>query len=208
MLAIDLYDILPADLADAALSADEIGGAFVSDAGGLAWRGGRAFCAFKPPGSQRNMLYELFLGTKPSVIPIGLTPGTYYKDGGCCLAFLDNELVMLNMCSPSPTTGAAARPVLWRTGVIIAGGTGGGTPGPQGPAGPQGVTGPQGNPGPRGLQGATGLPGPAGAPGSLTRDQAWQLARDSVYADLTGGGGIKGAVEAAVEAVLRRHGLI
>lgn len=96
----------------------ELSGPFVST-GPLAIRGGRIFAAWKRPGEQRNMLFEIKPGLAP--IALGFTPGTYYKDGECALAFddLSGELLMLNFCSPDPATGGAARPVLWRTGIVI-----------------------------------------------------------------------------------------
>jgi hypothetical protein len=99
---------------------------FVSD-GAIAARGGRIFVAFKPPGAQRNTLYEVKLsGTSALLTAIGNTPGTYYKDGNCSLAFDDasGELLMLNFCSPNPATGGDAVPVLWTTGIVVAGGGG------------------------------------------------------------------------------------
>jgi hypothetical protein len=104
------------------MSTFELTGKFVGD-GAIAARGGRIFVAFKMPGQQRNMLSEVHInGTFASLTPIGLTPGVYYKDGACSLAFdaLTGELLMLNTCSPNATTGGDARPVLWRTGIVIA----------------------------------------------------------------------------------------
>ena len=108
----------------------ELSAAFVST-GAMAIRGGRIFAAWKRPGEQRNMLFEIKPGV--AVTPLGYTPSPpgviYYKDGECSLAFNDatNELCMLNYCSPDPTTGGAARPVLWTTGIVIAGVGGGGS---------------------------------------------------------------------------------
>jgi len=100
----------------------ELTGKYVAD-GAIAVRGGRMFVAFKPPGQQRNVLYEVQIsGSTASLIAHGMTPGVYYKDGNCALAFDDvtGELLMLNFCSPNPTTGGDARPVLWKTGIVIA----------------------------------------------------------------------------------------
>lgn len=101
----------------------ELSGPFVST-GPMVVRGGRIFAAWKRPGEQRNMLFEVKPGV--AVTPLGYTPGTYYKDGECSLAFddLTGELYMLNFCSPDPATGGAARPVLWKTGIVVAGGGG------------------------------------------------------------------------------------
>ncbi len=104
------------------MSTYELSGKFVAD-GSIAIRGGRIFVAFKPPNQQRNVLYEVQIsGGAVSLIAHGLTPGVYYKDGNCSLAFDDvtGELLMLNYCSPTATTGADARPVLWFTGIVIA----------------------------------------------------------------------------------------
>lgn len=101
-------------------------GKYVAD-GALAARGGRIFVAFKAPGGQRNTLYEVkIVGTAATLITIGMTPGVYYKDGGCSLAFDDatGELLMFNTCSPNPTTGGDAVPILWATGIFVAGGSG------------------------------------------------------------------------------------
>lgn len=99
---------------------------YVAD-GAIAARGGRIFVAFKAPGAQRNTLYEVkIVGTAATLIAIGMTPGTYYKDGGCSLAFDDasGELLMFNTCSPNPATGGDAVPILWTTGILIPGGGG------------------------------------------------------------------------------------
>jgi hypothetical protein len=115
--ALDLFDLLPAELARV-LSTDELTGSFVGDAGGIAWQNNRAFVCFKPPGSQRNMLQELVLSPSARLVPIGTTPG-YFKDGGCAICFgPGGEVWVLNTCSPDPTTGSIARPVLWRTGIF------------------------------------------------------------------------------------------
>ncbi len=101
------------------MTTHELAGPFVSQ-GPLAIRGGRVFVAWKKPGEQRNTLFEVKAGVP---VAIGIMPGLYYKDGGCSLFFDDvtNELCMLNFSSTDPTTGEEARPVLWRTGIIIAG---------------------------------------------------------------------------------------
>lgn len=99
----------------------ELAGKFVAD-GAIACRGGRTFVAFKPPNQQRNVLYEVQIASGvASLVAHGSTPGTYYKDGNCALAFDDvsGELLMLNFCSPNPATGGDARPVLWRTGIVV-----------------------------------------------------------------------------------------
>lgn len=98
----------------------ELTGKFVAD-GAVAVRNGRIFVAFKRPNEQRNTLHEVKLAPSLQLIPIGLTPGAYHKDGGCALGFDDvsGELWMLAFCSPT-TTGGDARPVLWRTGIIVA----------------------------------------------------------------------------------------
>ncbi len=96
----------------------EITASYVGD-GKLAIQNGRAFTAFKEPGEQRNTLFELNLSTF-SLSPIGMTPGAYYKDGGCDLDFdAGGQLIMLNTCSPDPSTGAAARVVIWSTGIYV-----------------------------------------------------------------------------------------
>jgi len=100
----------------------ELAPKYVAD-GAMAVRGGRIFVAFKPSGSQRNALFEVKrTATGVQLVSIGMTPGTYYKDGGCALAFDDvtGELLMFNTCSPNPATGADARPVLWMTGIKVA----------------------------------------------------------------------------------------
>jgi hypothetical protein len=159
---LDLFDLLPADLART-LSADELTGSFVGDAGGIAWQNGRCFVCFKPPGQQRNMLQELILAPSVRLVPIGLTPG-YFKDGGVAICFgPGGEVWVLNTCSPDPATGSVARPVLWRTGVFV--GSLVGTPGPRGP---QGVPGPIGPAGPKGATGATGPVGPSGGVSQTT----------------------------------------
>ncbi len=103
-------------------------GKFVGD-GAIAARNGRVFVAFKPPGSQRNVLNEVTINGTTTVLtpvgsPNGLTPGTFYKDGGCSLAFDDatGRLWMFNTCSPNPATGGDAVPILWDTGIVIAAG--------------------------------------------------------------------------------------
>ncbi len=94
--------------------------------GALAIQNGRAFVAYKLPGSRRNTLFELSLATFATT-PIGLTPGPYFIEGGCSLSFDQaGQLLMLNFCSTDPTTGGAGRPVLWETGIIV-GGVAGGT---------------------------------------------------------------------------------
>lgn len=98
-------------------------GKFVAD-GAVAARGGRVFVAFKLPGQQRNTLLEVKIsGTTATLATIGMTPGTYYKDGNCSLAFDDEtgQLWMLNFCSPNPATGGDAVPVLWQTNIVIPG---------------------------------------------------------------------------------------
>lgn len=105
------------------MSTYELTGKFVAT-GALAIRGGRYFVAFKPPGEQRNELFEVTFastGTGFALHSLGFTPGVYYKDGDCALAFNDatGELIMLNFCSTSPTSGNEARPVLWRTGIVV-----------------------------------------------------------------------------------------
>jgi hypothetical protein len=100
------------------MTTHELTAAYVGDAK-IIQQNGRAFTAFKQPGAQRNTLFELNLSTW-ALTPIGLTPGTYYKDGGCDLTFdQTGQLLMLNTCSPDPSTGAAARVVLWETGIIV-----------------------------------------------------------------------------------------
>lgn len=159
--ALDLFDLLPAELAERVLGTDELTGSFVGDAGGIAWQNNRAFVCFKPPGQQRNLLQELFLSPSARLVPIGETPG-YFKDGGCAICFgPGGEVWVLNTCSPDPKTGSIARPVFWRTGVFV--GALVGTPGPRGL---QGVAGPAGPTGPRGTTGATGPQGPQGPPGA------------------------------------------
>jgi hypothetical protein len=106
----------------------ELTGKFVAE-GALACRGGRIFAAFKRPGEQRNTLHEVKLTQPLQLVIIGVTPGAYYKDGDCSLAFDDvtGELWMYNTCSPNPSTGGDARPILWKTGIVIAPGGGGTT---------------------------------------------------------------------------------
>lgn len=165
----DLFDLLPAELAERVLGVDELTGSFVGDAGGIAWQNNRAFVCFKPPGQQRNMLYELVVSPSARLVPIGETPG-YFKDGGCAICFgPSGEVWVLNTCSPDPKTGSVARPVLWRTGIFV--GALVGTPGPKGAQGPQG---PPGLPGIVGTRGPQGIPGPQGPPGAAggTVDQA------------------------------------
>lgn len=182
--ASDLFELLPAELAERVLGTDELTGSFVGDAGGIAWQNNRAFVCFKPPGQQRNMLYELFDLPTRRIEPIGETPG-YFKDGGVAICFgPGGEVWVLNTCSPDPKTGSVARPVRWRTGVFV--GALVGTPGPrgfQGIQGPAGPAGPQGIPGARGPQ---GIPGPVGAPGGVTQTQlnALEAALDAKIADL------------------------
>jgi hypothetical protein len=164
---LDLFELLPSALAEAAiatLATDELTGSFVGDAGGIAWQNGRAFVCFKPPAGQRNMLYELIISPSVRLVPIGLTPGAYYKDGTCTVTFgPGGEVWVLNTCSPDPATGSVARPVLWRTGVFV--GALVGTPGPQGPVGPRGATGATGATGPQGIRGIAGAAGPQGLSG-------------------------------------------
>lgn len=104
------------------MSVYELAPKFVSQ-GPLAIRGGRIFTAWKKSGEQRNTLFEVkIVNGVANLEGHGYTPGTYYKDGECFLAFDDvtGELCMLNFCSPNPTTGGEARPVLWRTGIFVA----------------------------------------------------------------------------------------
>ena len=108
------------------MSVYELTSKYVAD-GAIACRGGRIFVAFKRPGEQRNTLCEVRLSASgASLIPIGMTPGVYYKDGNCSLAFDDvsGELLLLNFCSPNASTGADARPVLWKTGIVVAAASG------------------------------------------------------------------------------------
>lgn len=108
------------------MTVHELSAAYVGDAK-LAIQNGRAFTAFKKPGEQRNTLFELNLSTW-ALTPIGYTPGAYYKDGGCSLAFDPaGQLLMENTCSPDPSTGAAARVVLWETEIFVGPIAGGGT---------------------------------------------------------------------------------
>lgn len=164
---LDLFELLPEELARAViatLATDELTGSFVGDAGGIAHQNGRAFVCFKPPGQQRNMLYELIVSPSVRLVPIGLTPGAYYKDGGVAITFgPGGEVWVLNTCSPDPATGSVARPVLWRTGIFV--GALVGTPGPQGPVGPRGATGASGPQGPQGVRGIAGAAGPQGLSG-------------------------------------------
>lgn len=98
-------------------------GKFVAD-GAIAARGGRIFVAFKLPGGQRNTLSEVkIVGTTATLTQIGMTPGVYYKDGSCALAFDDEtgQLYMFNTCSPNPATGGDAQPILWKTDIVIPG---------------------------------------------------------------------------------------
>lgn len=84
---------------------------------------------FKPAGNPRNILYEVNLTTW-TLVPIGTTPApagkTYYKDGDPCLFFhpTTGELLVFNFCSPDPTTGAKAEPVIWQTNIFCPGGAG------------------------------------------------------------------------------------
>lgn len=107
-------------------------GKFVGD-GGLAIRGGRRFAAFKPPGGQRNTLYEVHITNGVvALTAIGMVPGTWYKSGACALAFNDqtNELEVFSTESANPATGGDAQPVLWTTGIFIAPIGGGGASDP------------------------------------------------------------------------------
>jgi hypothetical protein len=164
---LDLFELLPEELAQAViatLATDELTGSFVGDAGGIAWQNGRAFVCFKPPAQQRNMLWELIISPSVRLVPIGLTPGAYYKDGTCTVTFgPGGEVWILNTCSPDPATGSVARPVLWRTGIFVGERTG--PAGPQGPQGPKGATGATGATGPQGPQGIRGIAGAAGPQG-------------------------------------------
>jgi collagen triple helix repeat protein len=162
---LDLFELLPEELAQAViatLAETELTGKFVGD-GAIASQNGRHFVMFKPPNAVRNVLYELLLAPV-RLIPIGVTPGAYYKDGACALAFgPGGELWAFNTCSPDPATGSAVRPIFWQTGVFV--GERAGVPGPQGPAGPKGASGATGATGPQGPQGVRGLAGAAGPQG-------------------------------------------
>jgi hypothetical protein len=118
-----------------------------------------------------NVTYDLTGGSffSPTVrlLSIGLTPGAYYKDGTCAVTFgPGGEVWVLNTCSPDPATGSVARPVLWRTGIVVGERTG--PTGPQGMRGlagaasPQGLTGSVEPKGDRGLMGPQGQTGPSG----------------------------------------------
>lgn len=108
-----------------------LAGPFVAE-GAMKGQGTRLFVLFKPAGNQRNMLYEVNR-TNWTLTPVGTTPApvgkTYYKDGAGALAFdpVTHELLVFNTCSPDPTTGAKAEPVIWQTGIICPPATGGGS---------------------------------------------------------------------------------
>jgi hypothetical protein len=124
-VSFDLGDLLPAELAEhitLGVPIEETG-AFVGDAGAIAWQAGRCFVCFKPPGVARNLLSELVLTATPYLVAIGYTPApagkTYYKDGGVSMCFgTAGELWVANTCSDDPATGAAARYVFWPTGIF------------------------------------------------------------------------------------------
>ena len=109
------------------MTVHELSTAFVGDVA-VAGQNGRVFVAFKKPGEQRNTLFELNT-INWTLALIGVAPGVYYKDGGCSLTFgAGGRLLMLNTCSPDPSTGAGARVVVWDTGILVGGGVGGGEP--------------------------------------------------------------------------------
>ncbi len=118
-IALDLFELLPeAQARPATLTETELAGKFVAD-GAIAWQNGRGFVFFKPPGDQRNKLYEVLLAPV-RLVPIGYTPGPYFKSGACSLTFgPGGELWALDTCSPNPATGGDARPVLWQTGIMV-----------------------------------------------------------------------------------------
>ena len=222
-LTLDLtLDAGEAQPLEGVLGAAEVSGGYVGVVDGNS-QNGQMYIMFKEPGSGRVTLHRLDVAVKPwRLIKLGAVPGVYYKSGnGVPLFGPGGRLYTVSCESADPASGAAARVIVSDDFNIVVnkdgaeqggsgGGVGQGPPGPPGSAGPQGLQGPAGKDGARGATGPAGPPGPPGSAGSagLNRDQVWQLARESVYADLTSGGGIKGAVEEVVLAVLRSRGLL
>ncbi len=100
------------------MTVHEIYATFANE-GKIVQQNGRAFTTFKKTGERRNTLFELNLSTW-TLTPIGYMPGPYYIEGLCDLTFDPaGQLLMLNFCSASSTTGGEARGFVWETGINV-----------------------------------------------------------------------------------------